>query len=401
MADISAIFGRMTATPTLYDSFIQGREARQRRTMNDQAIESNQQVLDNAPAQSLGERDVMYVNALSNTARLMSATPPELWGSLLQNRKQQFEQAGFPTDGIDSARQMYEQGDTEGLQGLIEQYSDLEVPGQKRVQSSTYTQLTDDQGHTVPAQAVTYSDGTSELVPLKAPEGYAIPLAETPQEKRMAEFLDFQRRQQTETNEAANRAFNNAIAEGNASDMATAKRGIISASNNLRKAKQLVTLLDEFETGGFGQRMQNTFQSFFGFRPANEEEADNLMRAQALALLANFTGAISEGERVFVLEMAPNFGLSSEGNRRLLNNFIEDAQIQIAAGDAAMKGRDAYDSYMKTLVKDAKVEVTEADVLEEFSEDQIAKAAQMNNMTHEEVIQQLMQDMAAERARSK
>lgn len=398
MADINAIFGQFTQQPTLYDSFIKGREARQRRTMNDQVIQQNEQTLEGGPARQITAQDTAFVNALSNTARIMSSAPPEVWGSVLQNRKQQFEGAGFPTDGIDQAIQMYEQGDMEGLQALIQQYGDLDIPGQRRVQSSTFTQLKDADGNTVPAQAVTYSDGRSEVIALEAPEGFEIPQAETPQERRMAEFSDFIERQRVETQEAADRAFNNAIASGNATDMANAKRQIIPASNTVRKGEQLLTLLDQFETGGFTQGFQNTVQSFFGVRPENEEEANNLMQAQALALLANFTGAISEGERDFVVEMAPNFGLSTEGNRRILNNFIEDARIQIQSGNAAMRGRDAYDSYLNSLVRDAGVRVTEAEVLSEFSEDQIAATMRRNNMTREEVIEQARREMEAERA---
>ncbi len=398
--DLNAIFAQRQQAPGLYEKFMQGREARQRRTINSQVIAQNEQKLETQEQKAFGEQDLAYVNAIGNTARIVKTAPQEAWGPILNKRRQQFVEAGFPTEGIDAAIQMYRSGDMEGLNKLIEDYEDLEVPGKRRVQSSTFTQLKDESGKTVPAQAVTYSDGTSEVVALEAPEGFSIPQAETAQEKRLAQFKDFVRRQQNETEQAAIRAFNNSIAQGEATDMAEAKRQVIPASMNLRKAQQLKSLLSEFSTGGFTQAFQNTVQSFFGVRPANEEEAENLMRAQALSLLANFKGQISDAEREFVLQQAPNFGLSKEGNLRIVDNFIEDAEIQIAAGNAAMRGRDAYDTYLKGLVRQGMPKVTEADVMKEFSEDDIARVMRARGLTREEVIGQAIKDMQAERAQS-
>jgi len=425
MADLS-VFNLSKNRPAIFQAFDEGRKSRQERAMNQQAMQVNElriaaaqeeqrmqpelqrraaaEAEQNSRANELDMQGKRIDNAESeqgmyvSLARDLKNRPDDQLLPALQSAKQRFGQIpGVRLDGIDELMEQISSGDIAGAREELEfvaQSGDDERP-----QSSSVTEVIDKDGRTVKAHAIVSADGSTKLVPFEAPPGFTLPEAETAQEKRAAQFNDFVARQQEETKQASDRAFNNAIASGDATDMAGAKRGIIGASNNKRKSEQLLMLLDQFETGGFTQGMQNSIQSFFGTRPETEEEAENLMKAQAMILMTNFTGAISEGERAFVLEMAPNFGLSTPGNRRLLNNMIEDADYQIRAGDAAMKGRDAYDSYIRDVVQTAKVRVTEADIVKEYGEDKIAMAMAQTGMTRQQVIDAAIKESGAEKAR--
>jgi hypothetical protein len=412
MADLS-VFNLSRERPTIFSAFNEGRKQRQERELNNQASAINEQVItQNKQAieqkdrsmksqelGELGEQDSQRMLATVNSAIMMQSIPNANRIEFLNNRIEQFRQNGIPIDDLENIKELIQVGKVQEADDLIDMAAKMKNQvGGRKVQSSSFTQLTNKDGSTVPAQAVTYNDGTSELVALQAPEGYEIPEAETPQQKRQAQFHDFTQRQRLETEEAANRAFNNAIASGEATDMANAKRGIITGSTNLRKARELKTLLSGFETGGFTQGMANTMQSFFGVRPADEEEANNLMQAQALSLLANFKGSISDSERDFVLSMTPNFGLSTEGNMRIINNFIEDAENQVKLGDAAMGGKDAYDTYIKGLVKDSGIKITESDILKEYGEDKIQAIALQRGISAEDVIKQAIEEKNARAA---
>ena len=414
MADLS-VFNLSNNRPSIAEAFEEGRKGRQERHLNrqriganeqtrqvnDQRIEENEIALKTAKQNQLGNKDDARLNAIVNSALIIQSTPQSSRPGVISNRIQRLSQEGIPTSDLEELQEMYTRGEVEEADALLEQAASLKnrLSGGRRVQSSSFVQLENEDGNTVPAQTVTYSNGDSETIPLQAPEGFSMAQEETAAQKRAAEYSDYVSRQQEETRQAADRAFNNAISAGEATDMAGTKRGIIGASNNKRKAEQLNMLLDQFETGGFSQGLQNTIQSFFGTRPETEEEAENLMKAQAMVLMSNFTGAISDGERAFVVEMAPNFGLSTAGNRRLLNNMIEDAEFQIRAGDAAMKGRDAYDSYVRSVVADSGVSVTAADIVRDYGEDKIAMVMRTQDMTRQEVIDAAIKDAEAERAK--
>ena len=399
MADLS-VFNLSKQRPQIFEAFQEGRQRRQERNINQQIMQENEIKLENLETGQLQEQDEARLNAIVNSALILQGTPETRRLDVLGNRIEALTEAGIPTDDLEEVAQLIEAGDTQAANEMIDQAANLQSKiGGRKVQRSQFTEIQDEAtGNTVPAQSIVYTDGTSEVIPLTAPAGFEMPEAETAQEERSAKFADYVQRQEVETREAADRAFNNAIASGEATDVASAKRNIIPASNNLRKARDLKVLLGQFETGGFSQSLQNSIQSFFGVRPDTEEEADNLMKAQAMVLMANFTGAISEGERAFVVEMAPNFGLSTAGNHRILDNLIEDAEVQIAAGNAAMRGRDAYDTYLNELVSNANVRVTEKDILDEYGEDRIAAVMAERGMTREAVIEQAIKDKQAEAA---
>jgi len=398
MADLS-VFGLSRNRPAVFEAFDKGRQRRQERSMNQQVMQQNELKLESAQTKQLGEQDQARLNSIVNGALILQGTPEDARLSVVKDRINTLRNEGIPTDDMEEIQEMLEAGDVEGANAAIEEAASLQnqIKGGRKVQRSVPSQLKDADGRTVPGMAITYDDGSTEVVPLDSPEGFDIPEQETPQQKREAQYRDFALRQQTETEEAAVRAFNNSIASGEATDIANAKRKIIPASQNKIKAERLMMLINDFETGGVAQDFQNRFQSFFGYRPANEEEANRLMKDQAMILLASFTGAKSEGEREFVMQMAPNFNLSNEGNARLIQAMIDDSDYQIEEGNAAMQGRDSYDSFLRERVNAAGVKVTSADVVKEFGEDQIAAGMAQTGMTREEFISQAIKEMQAEK----
>lgn len=223
--------------------------------------------------------------------------------------------------------------------------------------------------------------------------------AETPAKKRLEEFKDFQQRERFKTKESARKVFDDAIAGGEAVDLATARSGIFAAAEALESAQALEALLESgIGTGGIKGTLINLGERWLNIRAPDKAEAERLMKEQALALLANFPGQISEGERAFVVDMETNFGISREGNLRLVKRGIELQKSRLERGQAATEGREAFDAFTQKTLNQALGNVTVKNVVDQFGETEIARVAKQNNMTRDEAIEALREELDAEAA---
>lgn len=94
----------------------------------------------------------------------------------------------------------------------------------------------------------------------------------------------------------------------------------IKAADALPRVTQMLDLLDTTDTAGW-KKVYGDLQQFFGFETAdlsNEVELQQLAAEDVLAGLDAFTGAISEGEREYLVTLLGTMGSDAAANRRRL-----------------------------------------------------------------------------------
>ena len=100
---------------------------------------------------------------------------------------------------------------------------------------------------------------------------------------------------------------------------------------SLTAAKRGLELLSELDTGGFDTAFVRKVNEFFGSTPENEAEFAFIAAQTVLDGLAAFSGAISEGERLFLQEMYQELKASKGKNKAILTSLINRYVNQIEA----------------------------------------------------------------------
>jgi len=131
-------------------------------------------------------------------------------------------------------------------------------------------------------------------------------------------------------------AFNEKLAEGRAERFSELESQILSAGRNaidqLSKLNPVIDIVDspDFKSGGF-QKILSSAKQFFGME---EEDVGQFNKATSdiiLEGLQSFTGAISEGERKYLIENLAGLNQSPEINRALLKDardIFEKARLR-------------------------------------------------------------------------
>jgi hypothetical protein len=169
----------------------------------------------------------------------------------------------------------------------------------------------DKSGNEYAAQQLTYSDGSSEIVYINQATGEQVnrlgeeferigDLGETAQEER-------------EGKTAA------AISQSRGQEWATyqtdAIAGLPDVVYSLNQIKTAKSILEKLPEGKLTAQARQTFYNIFGKRPTTDAEASRIIADQVMNTLQGFSGAISEGERAWAMEQAPQ--LSNDRNKNL------------------------------------------------------------------------------------
>ena len=169
----------------------------------------------------------------------------------------------------------------------------------------------DNAGNEYAAQQLTYSDGSSEIVYINQATGEQVnrlgeeferigDLGETAQEER-------------EGKTAA------AISQSRGQEWATyqtdAIAGLPDVVYSLNQIKTAKSILEKLPEGKLTAQARQTFYNIFGKRPTTDAEASRIIADQVMNTLQGFSGAISEGERAWAMEQAPQ--LSNDRNKNL------------------------------------------------------------------------------------
>lgn len=108
-----------------------------------------------------------------------------------------------------------------------------------------------------------------------------------------------------------------------------------SIERSITKTDRSLQLLEQIKTGGWSTAAVRVVQDIFGVTPENEAEFNLLAGQSVLDGLANFEGAISEGERMYLERLYQALQKSKGANRAILLQMQEtfkanlrDAQIR-------------------------------------------------------------------------
>ena len=121
------------------------------------------------------------------------------------------------------------------------------------------------------------------------------------------------------------------------------------SSKNIRESIDLLESGD-VTTGGFVRRMSRGLTDFLGKTPKDIGEFETRLGDIVLARLESFTGAISEGERKFLIDQIGSYQASGESNLGRLKVLLEQAEDLMRDGVALATAED-FTSYQRSLTQ--------------------------------------------------
>jgi hypothetical protein len=276
------------------------------------------------------------------------------------------------------------------------------------------TTRVDSEGNYYRYQIVTYKDGTSEprLFPFEGspetPVGRTVPASGSSggnvqqqlrdtiaEEKRtVADTIAKEKRTAERVALADKLRPGNALAEQSAKDFATlrveAAAKIPGLRDSAKNIDKIITLLrsPDLETGGFNRQVARGFTKFLGTEPANVGEFETRAGEVVLAKLQSFVGAISEGERAFLIEQIGSYLSSGESNIGRLIPLLEQAQALIN-NSVLIASSSSFESYLDKVLPSAEETTPDPDY-SRFPADKrqdIQKAVNDGTITFEQAVE--------------
>jgi len=169
----------------------------------------------------------------------------------------------------------------------------------------------DNSGNEYAAQQLTYSDGSTEIIYVNQATGAQVNKL-GPEFKRIGELGETAQEERAGKTGAA-------IAQTRGQEWATyqtdAIAGLPEVTYSLNQIKRGKSILEKLPEGKLTAAARQTFYDIFGKRPTTDAEASRIIADQVMNTLQGFSGAISEGERAWAMEQAPQ--LSNDRNKNL------------------------------------------------------------------------------------
>ena len=243
---------------------------------------------------------------------------------------------------------------------LYRMFLDQYAPKRELQAGGNTTTVVDTEGNYFNKKILTYKNGTSEeqFFPFQGspeqPVGRTVPASSSSggnvqqqlrdkiaEEERAAERLELADKMRP----------GNILAEQSAKDFASLRVEAVAKLPDLRDSvgnlKEIKTLLESpnFKTGGFTRQVARKFTKFLGTEPANVGEFETRIGEVVLAKLEVFTGAISEGERNFLIEQVGNYLSSGESNLGRLIPLLERAE-QLFNNSMLIARSPSFESYL-------------------------------------------------------
>ena len=206
-------------------------------------------------------------------------------------------------------------------------------------------------------QIVTYKDGTSKEVVFPFPEG-SVPASSSSGgnvQQQLRDKIAEEERAAGRLELADNLRPGNILAEQSAKDFASLRVEAVAKLPDLRDSvgnlKEIKTLLErpDFKTGGFTRQVARKFTKFLGTEPADVGEFETRIGEVVLAKLVSFSGAISEGERNFLIEQVGNYLSSEESNLGRLIPLLERAE-QLFNNSMLIARSPSFESYLNKVL---------------------------------------------------
>jgi hypothetical protein len=327
--------------------------------LGQQRLDQGAQTLDSGQRSQVSQRDELTLTSLISGAKILKGIPdPQSKASFLQKKRIEFERAGLPTEGIDQGLAFLEQGDLASFEAETDRLISLEQ--QMGTQRPFAPVKTFSEGGGLGLSGITFNPGQGfSAQPIQLGEGVSLS-AETPEQKRQRDVKaagDKKRAvlsSELESKPGVEAAVEAAVGkeEAKSEKLLLQERGSQKrvqetittgrdASKGIASLRRTVELLDSIKTGGLRKALLSAKQ-FLGVEAADEAELSANLGKSILKQLKPIFGAqftAVEGARLDGIEA--NLGKSAAGNRRLLNNLLQDLTRQSnKAIDAAVKNKD-------------------------------------------------------------
>ena len=274
----------------------------------------------------------------------------------------------------------------------------------KEIQKAGNTKTVVDQaGNYYDKQVITYTDGSSEekYFPYNEsppqPVGRTVPASGTSggnvQQKRR-DAIDKEGRDAARLELADRLAPGNALAEASAKEFGTlrveAAKNIPGLRDSTKNIGKIIALLrsPDFATGGLTRQIARSFTKFLGSEPATVGEFETRAGEVVLAKLQSFVGAISEGERNFLIEQVGSYLSSGESNIGRLLPLLERAE-ELLNNSILIASSGSFESYLGKVLP-AEEETTSALNYSVFPADkkqEIQTAIENGEITYETAVE--------------
>lgn len=132
---------------------------------------------------------------------------------------------------------------------------------------------------------------------------------------------------------------------GNDGEFREARMGALGAKfdieDNLIGLNETLSLLDKVEVGGPVANISAGITKFLGTTPADREELEFRLASRVLSnLKATFGGAITEGERQYLIDISANIKKGNKGNRAIIENLKEIQERAKKRNDLLLSARN-------------------------------------------------------------
>jgi hypothetical protein len=155
-------------------------------------------------------------------------------------------------------------------------------------------------------------------------------------------------------------------------------------AENLQSAIDLLES-GEVQTGGFPRRIARGLSDFMGTTPQNIGEFEVRLGQEVLARLEAFTGAISEGERQFLVDQIGNYFASGESNIGRLKVLLDRAN-RLIQNSILIGSSPNFESYRTAVMTPMKqIADSDLDFIPENERDEARQALQNGQVTLEQL----------------
>ena len=160
--------------------------------------------------------------------------------------------------------------------------------------------------------------------------------------------------------------------------------------NTAENLQSAIDLLEsgEVQTGGFPRRIARGLTDFMGTTPQTIGEFETRLGNEVLARLKSFTGAISEGERLYLERLVGDYLASGESNIGRLKTLLQETN-KVIQNSILIGSSPNFESY-RTAVMTPMKQIADAD-LGFIPENERAEAQQA--LKNGEVTLEQLQDM--------
>ena len=207
----------------------------------------------------------------------------------------------------------------------------------------------------------TYKDGTTQetYIPLsiggpRTPVGQAVPASTSSGgnvQQKLRDTIDKEGREAERVALADKLRPGNVLAEQTAKEFGTlrveAAKNIPGLRDSTKNIGKIIALLrsPDFATGGLTRQIARSFTKFLGSEPATVGEFETRAGEVVLAKLQSFVGAISEGERNFLIEQVGSYLSSGESNIGRLLPLLERAE-ELLNNSILIASSGSFESYL-------------------------------------------------------